>query len=288
MAAWTLFDLTYRVAREIAPIFEGVATGGSTTTIIDTLRLTSIFADDWFKLGTAWILRDSAGAGAAPEKEYGRVSGFTSSSGTATLSALTTAVAAGDRYALAGARYDLDRIIAAINMALARIEVATEDTTTLDTAASQLEYSLPAAVLDEDIEVYIQGHTGDTNANYWTQLHNWHIAETGVGVQKLLVFHAQPIASRDLKIRYYLPHTPLYVVTDKLREGIPIEQVVYNAAAILINDELSHMDSADKALGARLSRIEETARMWTPGSTRQSHKLATFGISDMSTSEEDL
>ena len=288
MAAWTLFDLAYRTAREISPTFEGIATGGATTTIIDTVRLLTHLPDDAFNLGTAFLVRDSAGAGAAPEKEFSRITDFVSSTGTVTMAAMTTAVAAGDRYALAGSRYDLDRIISAINSVLMRIKVPTEDTTTLDTAAAQLEYSLPVAVLDDHIEVWLQGKTGDANANYWLPMHNWHIAETGTGTQKLLIFHAQPISSRDLKIVYYIPHPSLYVATDKLRESINIEYVVYSAALELLKDELNKMNSGDKALGARVAAMEEKVRMWSPRSNRQTHKLATFGLSTVTLDEEDL
>lgn len=288
MAAYTLFDISYRVARELAPVFESLATGGSTTTIIDTLRLSNQFGDDYFNLGTAWVLRDAGGAGAAPEKEFARVSDFVSTTGTATIAALSAAVGAGDRYALASARYDLDRIIGAINAALARIKVPTEDITTLTTASGQLEYSLPAGVLDEGIEVWYQGQTGDTDANMWLRLHNWHIAEMGTGTQKLLIFHSQPISGRVLKIVYYLPHAALYASTDKLRENIDINWIVYQAALLLLGDELNHMSTADKALGSRIARLEELAKAWTPASTRQTHKLATFGISTVSLDEDDL
>jgi len=285
--AFTLFDISYAVSKLIAPIFEGVATAGSATSITDTVRLQNVFGDDHFTLGTAWILYDAGGAGASPQGKMARITDFVQSTGVVTMTTVTDAVAAGDRYSLMNKRYDLDRIIANINTVLARLKVPTEDSTSLDTAADQLEYTLPAAVLDEEIEVFIQNRTNATTSNEWTRMHNWYIAETGTGVQKKLIFRSQPLYVRDLKIRYYLPHPALYVAADKLREGVSIEQVVYNAAAMTLRDEMNMMSSSDKALGARIQSLEEMARMWTPASNRQSHKLATFGTSRMSNIPEE-
>ena len=49
---YTLGELTYRAAREIEDVREGVATGGSTTTIVDSNNRTE--HDDYWNGGTAW------------------------------------------------------------------------------------------------------------------------------------------------------------------------------------------------------------------------------------------
>jgi hypothetical protein len=233
--------------------------------------------DDFFNLGTLWMRRTTDGL--APQGEYARVSDFAQTSGTVTVpaSALTAAPGAGDNYALATARYDLDKIIAAINACLKRIPVPTEDTTTLDTAQSQLEYNLPTTLLDEDIEVFLQTNTTDADSNMWVQTWDWVIDETGTGVAKILRFITQPPAAYAIKIRYYIPHAELWTYSAKLRESVPVMQVVYSAAALLLRDELNQMSSSDKALLRRINDLEIAARDWIPGSRRQSHKMATWG-----------
>src|SRR3990167_3807411 len=98
----TLAEATYRVARELGVVVEGVLTTGSATAGTDTNGLTQ--AASYWDDASFWILRDSAEAGAAPEGEFALVSSFTSS--VATLrnvtspgsSALSSAAAQGDRY----------------------------------------------------------------------------------------------------------------------------------------------------------------------------------------------
>jgi hypothetical protein len=118
--AKTLFDLTLELARILGTVREGVATGGSTTTIVDTVARTE--DDDAFNGGTAWITYDAGGAGAAPQGEYQIVSDFTASSDTITTAAFSAAIASGDRYAVAGLRYPLDLLIQKINESFGVIE----------------------------------------------------------------------------------------------------------------------------------------------------------------------
>ena len=83
----SLFDSTYRVARLLGGVTEGVATGGSATTIIDTRILTQ--PNDFYNQGMAWILRDAAEASAAPEEEFGECADFVLSSNTATIGSVS-------------------------------------------------------------------------------------------------------------------------------------------------------------------------------------------------------
>jgi hypothetical protein len=70
-----LFDLTYRVASEIGILQEGEATGGSTTTLVDTVNLTQ--AEDYWNNGTVWFPYGATQA--TPQGEYAVVSNFVNS-----------------------------------------------------------------------------------------------------------------------------------------------------------------------------------------------------------------
>lgn len=223
----TLFDLTYRVAREVGFLQEGVATGGSTSTLADTHDLTQD-ADFW-NGGTVWILRDSAGAGAAPEKEYAIVSDFASP--TVTLrSNLTAAVASGDRYAIADDRVPLHTIISKINQALMDMgHVPYVDSTTLTIEGSKTEYTLPVQAGLDLREVWYQTYNSDADDNRWTLVDGWNVSVNTTGTGSTLILPTQLDAGYKLKLVYMAEHPHLYDYDDMLSDAIPMERIVYPA-----------------------------------------------------------
>ena len=221
--AKTLFDLTLDLARLLQTTQEGLATGGSTTTILDSVE--RLEADDYWNGGTVWITYDAAGAGAAPQNEYGYVSDFAQSGGTVTIrTALTAAVASSDRYAIATPRYPLQLLIQKIGEVLWLIEKT--DITTITTASNQLEYTLPTDLMNLK-QVWLQT---DTDVNDWDQVHDWYKQKSATGTADKLVFRRQPAASYAVKLVYEPYHSVLRVATDKMDDGINSLQVVHDAA----------------------------------------------------------
>lgn len=285
---YNLFHLTYRVARLLDGVLEGIATGGGATTIIDTVNLTNQYPDDWFNLGTAWILRDAAGGGASPEGKYSKVTDFDKVSGTATIFTVTDAIGAGDRYALTNKRYPLDLMISKINEALDETPIKVVDTTTLTTAGSTTEYTLPAAVLDQSINVWIQGQDVAAD-NRWFRWHDWYVQETGIGTQKKLVFRTQPPYAYDLKLEYIIPHPPLYVYTDKLDEQVNINRIALDAAHRCLLWKLDQPGDTDPDLARKVADMEnklERARWRSPAPVTGDVKLGTFGLVDNEVEDE--
>ena len=224
---YTLSQLSYRVAREIGIVNESTATGGSTTTVIDTVFLTQ--EDDYWNLGGIWILRDAAGGGAAPEGESGVVSEFTASNDTATIqTALTVAVASGDRYAISDKRVPLRIIEQAINEALLDLGKIVVYDTTLSTADNQTEYTLPTTIQDVR-QVFIQSITTDENDNRYSEILNWSIIPSAAGVASFLVLPYQYPSGYNLMIYHMAYHAEMLVGTAKLSEFVPVERVVYPA-----------------------------------------------------------
>jgi hypothetical protein len=269
----TLFDLTYQVARKLNQTIESFFTAE----LVDTFVLQTNYPNDWFNLGTLWLLYDAGGTGAAPQGESRRVSDFVSSTGALTVAtAFSAATAASDRYALATSRYPREQMVAGVNAALANIRVRTEDTTTIDTAGNQSEYTLPTTLGQEDIEVWIQTED-DSDDNQWLPLHDWYIEETGTGTAQKLVFTSQPDYEYDVKIVYWLPHPPLYSDDDEMRASVPIERVVCAAAlrcAEWLRDTKNVVDASHLALIQQLAG--ETAMYRRPRRTPRP-KLSTFG-----------
>ncbi len=226
--AKTLFNLTHELARLLGVVAEGVATGGSTTTIADSVERTE--ANDFWNGGTAWILYDALGASAAPEGEFSFVSDFALTGGVITLrSTLTAAVASGDRYAIAGLRYPLQLLTQKVNEVLRTIPIQKDDITTITIASEQTEYSLPADVWDLK-QVWIQTNVDDTNDTQPTLLYDYHIQKSATGTANKLVLNRQLSDGDILKVVYLADHQTLRAATDKLDDSIHINRVLYDAA----------------------------------------------------------
>lgn len=234
----TLFDLTYWTARELprSAVKEGTATGGSVSTLVDTNDRKE--ADHYWRGGTIWVLRDSAGAGAAPEKEYGIVSAFANSTSTLTLrSAVTAAIASGDTYAVCRKRFPLPTLIQKINQALIDMgPMPITNITTITTATDQSEYSLPIAANLDLREVWMQTNLNDTNDYMWQRRYDWYKYASATGTADILTFQA-PIPVGYLCKLVYMDHHPrLNVYSDKLSEHVSPERVIYKAAAMVLTD----------------------------------------------------
>jgi hypothetical protein len=226
--AKTLFDLTYELARLLGVVSEGVATGGSTTTIADTVERTE--ANDFWNGGSAWITYDAAGAGAAPQGEYSFVSDFANSGGILTLrSTLTAAVAANDRYAVAGLRYPLQLLIQKVNEVLSTIPIRKDDISTLTIVDSQTEYSLPSDVWEVK-ELWLQTNVDDTNDTQPVRIYDWEFRKSATGTANKIILGRQFSADDIVNVVYLTNHQTLRVATDKLDDTIHINRVLYDAA----------------------------------------------------------
>src|SRR3990167_2392531 len=244
----TLFDLTLDLARLLGVVSEGVATGGSTTTIADTVE--RVEDDDYWNSGTAWITYDAAGAGAAPQGEYSFVSDYALSGGLLTLrSTLTAAVAANDRYAVAAKRYPLQILIQKINEAQGVIEKV--DTSTVVIASDQREYNLPADVLELK-QVLVQTNLDDSDDNGWEKIYDWDTEKTAVGTADKLILMRQFSAGYAVKLVYTAYHAVLRVATDKLDENIHKKKIIYSAQVGCLLWRKSRVGDSDQSVNALL------------------------------------
>jgi hypothetical protein len=229
--AYTLFDAAYRVARELGIVTEGLATGGSTTTIVDTNDRTE--TDDFWNSGSAFILSAS---GAAPEGEFSVIKDFVNSTSTVTVrDTLGATVASGDKYALGRRRYPLYTIIQNVNKILTRILIEVTDKTTLDTVAATEYSTAPIAANLSIREVWIQGRTGDADDNRWIPITNWRREKTATGTADLLIFDWRYPQSRDILIKYIGEHGELANDSDTIDRTIHMDRIVYPAVVECLN-----------------------------------------------------
>jgi len=241
---YTLSNLTYELAVELGTVSEGEATGGTTTTLIDTVNLTQ--ADDFWNTGTVWIIDDTGAA--FPEGEMGQVTDFDNGSNTATMVAMSAAPAAGDRYAIATKKYPMHTLIQAVNRALRNINIETTDTTTIDTASSQTEYTLPDVAAFDLREVWVETSTTNSDDNRWVEIRNWIIQKTATSTADELILPTQLIISRDIKLVYMAPHPKLYAEGDELDDSVHMERVIFRAAWYIMNTEAQQTRSTDEYL----------------------------------------
>jgi hypothetical protein len=235
---YNLFDITYRTAREANILYAGTCTGGSTTTIGDTTL--SRFEDDYFNKvdkGTAWITWDAGGTGVAPQGEYTQITDFVSSTGVVTTDAVSTAVAAGDKYALATDEFPIDQIIGSVNMAMQDMgTIPITNSTAVTIASAQTEYTLPDMSGGELLEVWYQGKTTDANDNRWGLMPKswWEVEQAAIGTADTIRFTYQLSSTHACMLVYDAPHTLLVSSTHQLSEHVPLQRVVYPAALNLL------------------------------------------------------
>lgn len=252
----TLFDLTYEVATLVATVEEGLATGGTDGTIIDTDNRGDD-DDDYWNGGTVWILEAD---GAAPEDEWSRIDNFTDSTDTIDLRAtLGDDIASGDRYALCNSEFTLDAIISAINKSLRRLgPIATVDTSSITIAANQTEYDLPVAAKRDLRKVYKQKDNTDADDNQWEEIFNCRPVPSAAGSAATIIMPFQYTAGYAIALEYMAPHAQLFAVTDKLNEVVPMERVIYRAATEALHAK--YRATRIEFYAAEIQRYEDIAK----------------------------
>jgi len=226
----TLSDILQEVLINLGDFREGMATGGTTATVVDS---TLGGVDDDYNNGTVFITYDAGGAAAAPEGQFAQVTDYTADTGTITCAAssFTVSPAAGDYYGVSTRDWPLYKLISLVNNALNGIGLITlTDTTTLDTAASQTEY---ACATDwkhsEPIRIDLQRNTADSDDNRWKMLDRglWEYIPAAAGSTGLIVFWDQPISSRGLRVWYRDYHPAVRTYSSTIYEAIHAEHLVW-------------------------------------------------------------
>ena len=259
------------------------ATGGSTTTVIDSTQANTARDNAW-KNGAMFITRDAGGAGALPEGQYQRISAFTNSSGTFTVeTAFSTAVAAGDIYGYTSPYYPLRQMQELANDALRALgDVDLVDTTTLDTVTGDTEYA--AAVTwkrSRPLRVDIQTATGDAQDNQWVEWPSFEWVPAQAGSTGLIIFPDYPTASRDVRVWYRGAHPALLDYDDVVHDSFDPELVVLQLVVKALEWQNGRSGGTDEYLLQRLgdARQELANRLVTtrPYRAKRKPKLLIVG-----------
>lgn len=226
-----LFDVILAVGQLLGGMaFGTTTTGGSTTTLIDTSRIEN---DDYWTRGTVLIVTSPTG----PAEEFALVTNWVNGTSTLTFGTLTGTVASGDTYAIIPPRWPLEMLKSKINLVLRRIMIPQIDTTSLDTADNQTEYTLPATIPASSLRrVWLQVND-DSNDNQWLEIRDWKLITNATGTADVLVL-PQFASGWDIRLDYVAPHPTVVDCDDNISEAIHINRIIYHVAELCMIENL--------------------------------------------------
>lgn len=212
-------------------VIRRVATGGSTTTVVD-----SAFAN---KRGDGFFAQGGNGGhilfisvttdGAAPQGQFGEVSGYVNSGGpTFTVPTMTAAAGAGDIYAVMRPVIPVYEMIGRVNEGLRRLGDTDRVDTTLTGLASTLAYSLPTGVNATNIKRIEMG----SDSYGWMDAPASSYTVKSAGTADQLIFNTYPpydpstAANQTIKITYHGPHPALATYADYVEKSVPDELAI--------------------------------------------------------------
>jgi hypothetical protein len=234
------------LARCLGGVYQGVATGGSTSTLLDT---NCPEPDEWFNGGTIWFLTgNNAGKSA-------RIDSYDLTTGNFSFAIQAGACAAGDRYAAIDARWTREQMVQALNQALQILGPFDAINETLTTLDDQEIYALPAGV-NSVKQVWIAINLVEP----W----NWAAAfpfwqESGNSLY--LDEGHQPAPGYRMRLIYEANHTSVYADADSVTDDVHPQRLAWEAAyyaALLRGARTENAEAATKELAqvANMMRAE--------------------------------
>jgi hypothetical protein len=198
-------------------------TGGSTTTVVNTdwnLTEEPVYEDDdpAIIFGTAVVIEDAGGLGAAPEGEMGMITDYDSSTNTLTMDAVSSAVAAGDRVGIASPLFPLEDMINLANIALRRCGDIDLVDTSIVTSGLQTEYTMPDTIRQRPIRVRVQGNF-DNNDNRWEEVQGWGVIPATAGSNWTLVL-PEMVEGYYVEVLYRATHPELTSYASDIQDSI--------------------------------------------------------------------
>jgi len=218
--SYTFFDAQLDLAREIMDCWESVATGGSTTTVVDTALA---YPDGYFSdqpRGTLFL--DLA------TRATKVITGHSSTTITF-IPAQSGDVAASDVYMAAPGiypKYILEQSIKMALRTLGKIPFATDVTMVVD----QEEWdNTDDEVFDEDI-VAVEFASNAAQPFQWTSHYRWY--QTMLDGTKTLIFNegASPKSTNNMRVFYLADHPSLDDLDTEISSYIAPERLLWNAA----------------------------------------------------------
>jgi len=222
----------------------GVATGGSATTLVDSVLDEP---DDYLTGGTLWFLSgDHVGLSAA-------VTIWVNSSHTFTFADPGLgALAEGVFYAAAHCDYPRWLLIASVNAAMREIgKQVTEDISTT-TVSNQMTYTLPSGINGANLKRVEIGINSTSPVQYYLHCF-WRV------VNDTLIFQAgsEPDGGYTMKLTYEAYPAEMDADTDELANGYDAQRVAWEAACAALRYRIAKTGGQDRLLAAMLVDAEQ-------------------------------
>lgn len=235
----TLFDVLVQTARLLRFTQQGVATGGSTTTLADS---NNKMPDDFYNGGILFFISDKTGTpldGFAVE-----ITDYANLTGTFTFATQSAALVAGVKYLAISKHYNLNALVAGLNMALADIGPVLLHNETLTGVSEQTQYTLPTGVTDvRRVEV-----ASNTSEPYgWVRRQDW-IIENGE-----IEFAQEPGAGMTIRLWHMAPISEIIAAFGNLKtitisNEINVARLVWTVAYYVVTHRSQNLENDDPKL----------------------------------------
>ena len=235
----TLYDVALYILDSVGELYYGTATGGSTTTIVDS----ELEGDeqDW-KNGTAFVVDSTDDL--APKGEMSKIATYDHGDGTVTLDdTLTAVVAAGDKYGIADSRFSIEQIVGAVNRALVKMGDIYQMDTSLTSSGSLTRYTLPAGINERNLMKVFYRNSGVADREEPMEITGIRVTPDG----ELILPVALP-TGKLIELHWNGPHARLESDSDLLDTAVHLERMVAEATLILIDRRLRQTDGEDRQL----------------------------------------
>lgn len=247
-----------QLLEKILPIqIEGVCTGGTTGTIVDS-SLSGKYDDDSFKDALAFI--HSTTDALAPQNQFSVVSGYVDSTGTFSVgTAFSAAVGSGDYYSIADPQYQKARVLRVVNDCLRDFGIISLVNTSLTGLADTLEYTLPVALKAFPLDRVEIGNADDG----WEESGDWYVVPAAGGSTGKLVFNSQPsydgatATNQTFRIWYRDYHPAVTAYGDYISETIPDARVIKECKLALYKDMMEKNSDMSPASLQRLAILQQ-------------------------------
>lgn len=259
--SYRLYDATLEVARVLGDVYQGTATGGTTTTLVDS---TIPHRSGWFndpQVGTLWVDHSTVAVH--------RITGHTTT--TLTFSpAVGVAYANGTVYYAAPGFYPYYVLRQAVNHALRELGPIPMETIVTATA-DQHEYdNTDNAIFDNQIvEIQVAGVTGSTEPDYklrsteplYYRLHSqWNQVMQSTRYTLIFEDNTAPDDAYQMRITYLNRHPVLSNATDIIYAGVcNPERIVWQAAVFALKWRFERVGKDDPELVQLLNFAMEQA-----------------------------
>ena len=266
MTDFTLSELLQKSYQSLGQANYSKATGGTTTTIVDTTQASAWTNNQW-KNGAAFIVRDAGGANAAPELEFNRISAYDNATTTFTVdTAFTSAPASGDTYMFVDSTFPLRLMIELANSGLRSLGMLElTDITTITAAAEQTEYTGAVAWKRSRPFRVEKARDTDTNDYNWKDIMDWDFETDAAGSTPTIIFKEQfDTSATTVKVWYRDLHPLLTAYNSKVREEVHPEVAVAATVAKAVEWYVGANSGQDDFWNQRLSdarRELERAKM---------------------------